>query len=313
MTGFVLLLAIVAALLLPATAQAEDCGGYPQPRVYLGTQSWWADDELASGGDTQHVHAETCFPLEQVVSEVTTLDVVVKMHNEQGRMLRRVRVDAAAEGQETERFEVQPETFCESDGCTFNVAVPIDTSLLPAGRWEWRVAAETSDGTAAIGRRNLATSGWVTCVRSCEGVTPRNERYEARGWYRTVRGSAKGYINGRWGWLPSHDAEFPWRDGAFVPVSGVWCPPLKALAGVQEGTTIEPIERSFVSIDPDFHHGSPGFVLHDEPGGLQERVCVDTTAFPDGQHKLFVQGYSSDLFLGQLWGGFVIPFEIANG
>jgi hypothetical protein len=75
---------------------------------------------------------------------------------------------------------------------------------------------------------------------------------------------------------------------------------------------LEPIDRSFVSVDPDFHHGYPGIVYRDVPGTIQERVCIDTTHLANGPHKLFWEAYTSSIFTGQLWGAQVLPFRVAN-
>jgi hypothetical protein len=51
----------------------------------------------------------------------------------------------------------------------------------------------------------------------------------------------------------------------------------------------------------------------DQPGTFTGNLCIDTTQLADGRHKLFMSAHSSSQFTGQLWGAFVVPFEVANG
>jgi hypothetical protein len=318
----VLLLAALVAgsvLALPTTSTtaAEPqlvCAGYPEQRAYLASQTWWDDGETLSGGDTRHVHVEACFPLAPtVVSGNVTIDAIVKMHNEQGRYLTQVRIDVDSDQDAQRRYET-PTGYprCDTADCTFVVPVTVPTNTLRAGKWEFRVGASTTpqaSNSSSIPNKSLATNGWQTCIRSCSGRTPANDRLTGRGWYRDAGLRVRGYIEARFGWLSSHDAEA--AQAAYGTVSGTWCPPLRTQTGSQDGAT-EPVNRSFVSVDPDFHNGSPGHVYRDVPGTISERVCIDTTQLANGPHRLFWQAYTSNIFTGQLWGAQVLPFTVAN-
>jgi hypothetical protein len=292
----------------PASADDSDpvtCDGYPEPRVLLESQSWWTDDETTTDGATQHVHSAVCVPLRQVVQGQVAFDIVTKLHNYAGWMLRFVRVQAQSDqdGQILSQ-RIEPRQRCDMEDCTFVNRIVVDTDALPAGTWEFRFHSEARPGIVSS-PANLATNGYQICVRACEGRTPQaTDTVEGRGWYRTVDGSVKGYINARYDSVGA----FPWK-GAFRPIAGVWCPPVRILRGAGD----EPVERSLVTVDPDFHRGSRGHVLIDQPGAFRGLVCINTTLLPDGRHKLFLSSYSTSGFDGQLWGAEVIPFEVANG
>jgi hypothetical protein len=298
------LLALAFALAAPA-AQAQEpdpqtCAGYPEPRVFLESQSWWHDlDVPIFGGDTEHVHTGVCMPLYGVVDGTVRFDVVSKLHNLPWQRLT-TRVQDSSSTLQT--HTVYP-TGCQTMDCTFVRRFDVNLGARSTGMHELRFHSEARPTNTAT-EASLATDGWQVCVRSCSpNVTQATSVPEGRGWYRTSSGSVKGYINGRF----NSQAEFPWKQG-FVPVSGVWCPPVRILRGAGD----ENVEESFVSVDPDFHAGNEGQVLLRQPGTFTGRTCVDTTTLANGRHKLFMRAHSNSQFTGQLWGALVIPFEVAN-
>jgi hypothetical protein len=312
--------AIAAGLLLAYGAPGASAAQTPGPCVPLESQSWWNEGAaLPFPGDMQHVHAGACFPYKQVISGNYTLDVVVKMHNEQGRYLVQVRIDDDTDQDAQRRFSAPaPNLLCSSVDCTFVVPVTVPTGQLRTGMHEWRVAAATApqpSNSDRVAERNLATSGWQVCIRSCSGRTPANDRMEARGWYRTATPSGLqeiGYDNVTWGWQSSHDAEFPWSrtTGSYVPVSGTWQPPLWLHNGAS-GSDVEPVVRSRCWVDPDFHGGHAGTPVLDRSGSFQGRLSIDTTQLGNGLHRLVcAAGGSEDGFLD---GVFAIPFMVDNG
>ena len=84
--------ALAAAAPASADPNPVTCAGYPEPREYLGSQSWWTDLQLdfsgAHGGLTEHSHSETCFPLYQVVDGTVRFDIRSKLRNLQGEHAR---------------------------------------------------------------------------------------------------------------------------------------------------------------------------------------------------------------------------------
>jgi hypothetical protein len=308
-------LGMVAGAIASSPARAVQT---PGPCVPLESQSWWQESgPRAFPGDSQHVHVGACFPWRQVISGTYTLDVVVKMHNEQGRWLTQVRIDdATTQNPGGTRYLAPPPHFqCLEVDCAFTTSITIPTSSLRAGVHEWRVGANTApvDSTSSsVAERNLATSGWPVCIRSCSGAAPANRNTEFRGWYRTATPSGRqvvGYNVSRFGWASSHDAEFPWANGAYRPVSGVWQPPIWIKNGSSEGDT-EPVTRVRCWVDPDFHHGISGTPVLDAAGSFQGRLSIDTTAFSNGVHALVCAASSDED--GILDGVMRLPFEVNN-
>lgn len=314
--GLGALLACLIAVGIAAGARAPEgitapdpqtCVGYPEPRVFLESQTWWSDDEVTADGAAQHAHSGVCVPLNGVVSGQVSFDVVSKLHNYEGWNLRFVRVQSATDQGGVDNVVItSPGTVCDTHDCTFVTRIVVNTDALATGRHEFRFHSEARPGVSG-GPKSLATNGWQVCIRSCAGVTPQaTENPEARGWYETEAGSVKGYVNARF----DSQTEFPWQaDRGFVPVSGRWCPPVRILRGAGD----ESAERSRVVVDPNFHAGNPGLTVLDQAGPFQGRACVDTTQLADGIHKLVLIAYSSTQFDGQLWGVFVVPFLVSNG
>jgi hypothetical protein len=288
----------------------------PGPCVPLESQAWWQETgPPVFPGDSQHVHVGACFPWRQVISGTYTLDVVVKMHNEQGRWLTQVRIDDATT-RSSRRFSAPTPHFqCLVKDCTFTTSVTVPTSSLSTGVHEWRVAANTApvdSNTSGVAEKSLATSGWPVCIRSCSGTAAANKNTEFRGWYRTATPSGQqvvGYNVSRFGWTSSHDAEFPWANGAYRPVSGVWQPPIWIKNGSSEGDT-EPVTRSRCWVDPDFHNGGSGTQVLNAAGPFQGRLSIDTTTLSNGLHALVCAAGSDED--GVLDGVMRLPFEVSN-
>lgn len=314
--------ALVAACIAPASAHADafDCTGYPQPRVYIGHQTGWADLETTDYASAEHVHAEYCFPEHQTVSGNVTVDVVVKVHNAPQPLnrVKRVRIYARSNTNDYSWEVVEPKDaggnylHCATADCTWVVPVTMATGSIADGKYEWRVQVETTRDPASLNSRTLTTGADIACVDTCTGVTPEVPYKEARGWYKMSTGVIAGYVNARWGFSLADDALFPWQNGTYVAKSGTWCPPIRTLLGSQEGPAVT-IDESFVAVDPDFHHGSSGVANYTKAGTLSNGdYCVDTTTLANGMHKLFWRAHATSPFTGQLWGSYVIGFNVQN-
>jgi hypothetical protein len=308
-TALVLALTLLA---LPAPApeaqvagSPTDCGAYPEKRVFLESQAWWQDP---GSSVVRHVHSGTCFPYKQTLNGQVRLDVQSLLHNYTGEMLRFVRVQAASDQGGVRTLKtVEPRAVCSTRDCTFTTPITVDVSSLPAGTYEFRIQSERRPGIVST-PLSLATNGWLACVKSCAGVTPQAvdaPQTEGRGYYKTKAGSTKGYINARF-----VDA-LPWNPttGALVPKSGQWCPNLRTLRGAGD----EPVESSFVTVDPRFHAvpEDRGRIIVERAGTINGGVCIDTTKLADGDHKVLVQSHWEGAD-GGLWGSLVVPFRVDN-
>lgn len=312
MRRILLTLATLALLTVPATASAAGnpttCEGYPEPRVFLESQSGWSDFEGTAYGDAEHSHAAACFPYLQTLNGTVQIDVVSKMHNLRGQYLRKVRIAAASnQGGGLIQKDWGVMRQCLADDCTFVTTMMVNTDLLGSGRWEFRIHSEVRKFAApSLEPANLATNGWLACVRTCDGTRqPQAVRWpgtEGRGWYDSD-GLTKGYIVGQlMEQIPSG------------PVSGTWTPLVRIVGGSNEG--INPVDGSFASIDPSFHAdpADPGMVVLDQAGEFRNsRLSIDTTKLANGPHKLMLRANGTTGFAGELWGAMVIPFTVDNG
>lgn len=314
-------LALLATLLAacgsaaPSAAEAADpftCEGYQQPRVYLSAQSGWpvGDSETQTYGDAEHSHSETCFPLYQVVSGTVHFDVVSKLHNSPGQHAR-VRI------QDGSTTLVQADTpVCQADDCTFVSPLDVNFSGRATGTHEIRVHSIGRTGTPGSNSyptENLATTSWQLCNVNCtvRSTTIPWPQTRGAGWYDTPSIDTKGYIEARLiSMLPSQ------------PISGTWCPTVRIREGAAEGSLNDtPVDRSTAYLDPDFHNADPalreGTVLLDQAGTFGgwagAPLCIDTTRFADGSHRLMLQAHSTGMFPGQLWGSLVVPVIFQNG
>jgi hypothetical protein len=280
----------LAAALFVATADAG---------IVLESQSGWSENETDSYGRAEHVHTEVNFPLYQVVDGPQDITITSKLHNTQNsnRMLRTVRLQDSSSTVASR----EPRQSCQVADCTF-----VNTLTLPnlsTGMHEIRIHSEIRSGVVSR-PKNRATNGWQVCFRSCSPDRTQATAFpEGRGWYETSSASVRGYINGRFN---GGAAVFP-----FQPVGGTWCPPLRILRGAGD----EQVNRSFVTIDPSFHHEpeDPGLVQLDQAGPFSGNLCIDTGALGNGPHKLMLRAHSTSQFQGQLWGSLVIPFTVDNG
>ena len=240
---------------------------------YLVSESWWtgsqADFSGGLGGLTEHAHTETCFPLYQVVNGTVRFDVRSVLHNLPGNHAR-VRI------QDGSTTLVQADTpVCSTNDCTFTTTLNVNLGAQATGTHEIRIHTVARAGTPGSGtysKENLATNGWQLCVRSCtvRSTTVPWPQTEGRGWYDTPSIDVKGYINAR------VVSPLP-----LTPVSGRWCPTVRILKGGVEGADDTPVNRSFASIDPDFHAGSAGQVILDQAGTFGGSsgapLCIETT------------------------------------
>lgn len=301
----VLLLTFVSAAI--SLGITNDVYGDVSPCIPLESQAWWSDSETDTDGDTTHVHSGVCVPLASgsnppIISGTVSFTITSKLHNAHGWMLRYARIQAASDQRGNATIAtVQPRTVCESHDCTFTNTLTINTDNLATGTHEFRFHSEIGEH-AWLDPQLLATNGYQICVRSCSGVTPQaTDHPEGRGWYQD--GEEIGYVVSRF-----YLDEFPWRNGVDRAISGTWCPQLRT----HQGAGNEPIERSRVVLDPDFHAGNSGTSLLDRTGEFYNRLCIDTTRLTNGVHKLVLISYSSATFPGQLWGILVVPFTVNN-
>lgn len=302
-------LAATAALLLllligPSSASAADpitCAGYPQSRVFLESQSWWSDSRGLSEGDSSHAHSGACFPVYQTISGSLTLDIRSMIHNEPiGTRLTAVRIQGFQNGVGAQTLaQKSPSLLCDSRDCTFWTTLTADlSSLQRRGQTEFRIHTET---TRPDGSKQLATNGWLAYVTNDKPLSGssavRFPQTEGRGWYRTASGTVLGYENAL---LRSPVPT--------TPVCGVWSFKVQSKAG----SGGEAVTSTLVTLDPNFHAGFRGTVLHESSSSTTQQLSVDTRLLANGPHKLVIAAKADELVDARLAGVQVIPFKVDN-
>ena len=252
-----------------ATSSAG-CGGYPQPRIWLEAQSWWRVTPGMDGTDFGHAHVGTCFPYGVAVSGTVTFDVKITMFENPGTLVRLQPHIATAAG-ESINFE-QPVLNWKAPNGTGELwqRVTIDTTRVPLdGLQELRLFAQIKEPD---GKEMHVSTGWQLLIAN--GRTATNYRdqgllfTEGRGWYTDVDYTIA-------------------RFSSLVPttVSGVWT----FQVDLKPGAGGIPVTSHSVSVDPNHHHGDPGWVVKSGSGQYVGAISIDTRQLANGTHRLMLQ------------------------
>ena len=271
-----------AAAPLSAAAAPDPltCSGYPEPRVFLESQSWWTLPGRDPDGESEHIHLATCFPHAASVSGVVEFDVRVMLHHIKGTL----NLVRAAIGSDVVT-KLPLSVRCATADCTYWYKLKVDTAAWPYdGRQELRLTAnvERDDGN-----RQYQSTGWQVYFANGKPVSHyrSSDLVIARGWYD----QGYGYANATF--------EAPFLTG---PVSGIWRPRLSFTKS-----------RHFVSIDAGFHAGNPGTIVS-QGSGSEIQPEIDTTKLTDGWHRLFIRADDVQAE-GVNSGVLAIMFEVRNG
>ena len=167
---------------------------------------------------------------------------------------------------------------CPAD-CMYWVHQSIDTTAAPDGWFEARIKARVRYPN---GDEQLTSSGWPINIQNGNpegGQRPSMGGMVSRGWYEN-----HGYQNP----VVTNPAVF------LAPLHGTASLGLRLDAGAGGF----PTTYSAVLLDPDFHNADPskrkGTILLERSGPTRTTYALDTTAIPDGTHRLvFISGATS--------------------
>ncbi len=280
---------------LGAPADEPAGGMYPEPRIFIESQSWWTQTGEAFPG--RHIHTGACVPWLQPVDGVVQYHVRNLLHNIPGTVAW-FRLQVNGNGPDP-TLQIPLSRSCDTADCTAWDSFTVDyTNMLP-GRWEHRFTHNIY--LNAFGQRQFTTTRWHICIRTCTGGG--SDAYTrssgAAGWYEGLL-YANAYLD--------PDDYIRLRDG------------------VPQGQ--ETIKVKFdqgagsISVDPDAHHGNPGIVQCRIPdklpiGGLSPvptgtnwfQATLDTSTLSPGIHKLALRGSNSDA-RGVQEGVLLVPFRV---
>ncbi len=273
------------------------CAGYPEPRVFTESQSWWLRTPGGSGTEFGHMHVGACLPFHQPVSGVIGIDVRIILHDNPGQFdyLNPVLVSNSQELSLAHDLTLHDLT-CPVGTCTGWVHLDVDTRLLSSdGLEEIRLRAYVDEPDGNIMHSSINT---VAEFRNGNPVSNLDRRAYQRG---------KGWYTGA-GYCESDVVS----DLPVGPVSGVWDPSLQiADHGAVDDLSVT---HHSVRLDPDFHAVPqvPGTILVDGSGSWTGGVAIDTTTLENGRHRLVLRADCDDPRGSTNSGVLVVFFTVAN-
>lgn len=292
----VVAIALLVAVAIPnaqaATPDPVACTGYPEPRIYLETQSWW---EPVPGLNTQgHVHMGVCWPDRQVVSGTLRLDIVGLFHLERGKITQfKVQDDLSTDFISAANIAVDSSTYTGSDPTVIRT-MSIDTTKMPDGLRQLRIYIYFTHPNGNSQRTKAMYRVRVNNVPGTTGeIGPKYSEYGGAGWYKEADGTDWGYQT-----ATLKSGSFP----GVACVPDIWKPVVDT---DPSGTT-----EHLVTIDPHFHDGDQGRVVHrSTTAGYEGPVVIDTSTLSIGWHKLVIQS-ARRVGSEENGGVFLLPFRV---
>ena len=250
------------------------------PTVNLSSQAWWnAAGIVIPSAVGKHVHLDATVPADGYpIDGLVTITGTVTLHGQIGATDQTSWLRA---GDEDVLLAQQTFVLGPCADCSAPFSLTLDLGKLATGRHELRISANIPNN--AEGHRQFQSTGWQVCVRSCTPTyRPAAPVNIARGWY-----SGHGYQNAQ-----LTGALTTIRPGGTINVK----------LGPGSGGLATKLAGVF--IDPAFHSGLAGIVVHQWAGAFSGSVTLPVLS--PGSHKLVL--LSSD---GQDAGVLAIPFEVA--
>ena len=264
-----------------------DCSGYPEPRIYYETQSWW--EPVPEVGGQGHIHMGTCWPHGQTVSGTVRIDFLVLMHFQAGTLFKfKVQDDQSLDYNSVVNIPI-----VYANESIIEHSMFIDTTLQPDGLRQWRMYVYV---THPNGNSQRTKAMYQVNVENVAGeqneIGPKYGEYGAAGWYHEADGTDWGYQTAR---VEPED-----HPAIGACVSGVWTPEVDMPSFSTE---------HLVTVDPRFHDGDLGMVVRQGPGAYEGPVSVNTSILTPGWHRLVVH---SGLRGGaeENGGAFLLPFRV---
>lgn len=251
------------------------CEGYPEPRVFIDSQSWWKAD-VPGASDFGHVHHGACLPERQHLSSDFDIDLRLIMHDNPGQYADFDLVTKGV-GYETvvQSFQV-PGFTCPVGTCerwlrfTVHMADFQESGLQ---EMRFRTFVDTPDGN-----RMHASTNWQLYVHNGrpEHNVSRFPFLRNKGWYGD--NPLAGYCEA------GFTTPLP-----MAAISGTWTPSVRLVTHSTDASF--PVTQHTVTIDPDFHADPPipGTVIKQGTGSFEGPVSIDTTQLSNGTHKLHLR------------------------
>lgn len=277
------------------------CTGYPEPRIYIESQAWWSETTDLNPPSIvgEHIHAGMCWPrYGTIVRNSLHVDLHILVHEGDSSLrhfLERMRVNWRPVGTESgggllidnqtaNRWDVP----LDSNGNGERI-FGLDLNLSSLGsatrriRFNPMAAVPGDTGETGAHRMYPGPELWL-CVNICSVSTPHTV---GKGWYVD-----HGYQNA------SLNSMIP-----TAAVHGDYCFNININPGGGGLATVEHI----VAVDPNVHMGSLGNLILRGTGTFSGNICIHTTQYTNGTHKIMILGRDH-----QLAGVLVWPIVVAN-
>jgi len=273
-------------------ASSPGCSGYPEPRIWLESQSWWLQTPGASGTDFGHAHVGTCFPYGVPVSGQVAFDVKITLFHNPGVLVRLQPHIATGSG--SVNYE-QPVLNWKAPNGTGELwqRVVIDTTRVSVdGLQELRMFAQIKEPD---GKEMHVSTGWQLLLANGNGRSD-------------YRHQGLGFTEGR-GWYTDVDYTVA-RFSSVIPpaVSGVW----KFNVDLKPGAGGIPVTSHTVAVDPNHHQGQPGWVVKSGGGEYVGSVSIDTRQLANGSHRLMLKADAAASSGSTNSGILVLFFNVQN-
>jgi hypothetical protein len=275
---------------LGAPADEPNGGMYPEPRIFLEAQAWWQPTVFGTENHG-HIHTAVCIPRPTwpdgtPVKVSGTMPIAIRtiLHENPGflRFSRLHLTTAAANhplfiGPIAEQcVENGPRWNPATLGCVWWSTGAIDTTIAEYdGYQEFRPGSNVQH-TQAAGDTMFSSGSWQVYLANGKPV---------RHFHRSSKGAPLNWTGGSGWYLGARYENVRFASPLPYEVSGSWSFSIVLTHGAGG---INPT-HGFVSIDPDFHHGSVGQVLYDGTAPTTRTITVDTRTLTNGVHKLFLR------------------------
>lgn len=275
MRRIIVALAVVAGMFMVPTAASAapdplTCAGYPEPRVFVDSQSWWTQP-----GETEarHLHLGACIPEREHLSGVIHIDARLMLHNNPGQVTYLAIVVKTASMEQTYKSLNTGWTCPNRGNCTFWQGFDVPSSAFDhSGLEELRLRATAKQpDTGKEMRASLNWQSYIANGKSVSNVT-RMPYLRGKGWYTGL-----GYCEAAY-----RSDVTPLPDGP-VPTP-TWSPWIRQ---IDHGTDDANPTHYDIRLDPDIHNGIPGTFLASGSGSRDATIAVPTGTLTSGFHTLF--------------------------
>ncbi len=292
-----LLLTLLLMLVFAPTASAQS-GGCAAGWHPVDAQTWWYETQFGPDPemDARHLHTGGCIPRREItLSGTVGFDVVVKMHNDPGRITY-VAIVVKTDTLEKTYQSVNPGWTCPTADCTFIRHFDLPVSAFDKSGLEeirFRATSRQPDGNEMRTSVNFQTH--ISNGKPLDHFG-RMPYIRGKGWYTGLNYCESAF---RTDLTPL----------PIFPVPDLWEPNIRQ---IDHGSSDADPTWHSIRLNPDIHNGDSGERLTSAPGPRDGVFPIDTTAdefYYSGFYSLMIETECTTA-AGTNTGVLVLPFEV---